>query len=133
MSTDSDMNMESGMNMDMGAGGDTDAAIAPVHALNHTMFKLDFARNPVEQTAQFVSGPNIPFGNITSCAEEACSHVAAFSVPPSAHGLLTHGLCFATLSLSPGLDLLKDFVLAEESDTSPPRLLQPDRIVTLRI
>jgi hypothetical protein len=133
MSMGSDTKMDSGMNMDMDSGGDTDAAIAPAQAaMNHTMFKLDFARNPIEPTAQLASGPRVPFGNVTSCAEEACVHVSVSSSPPNAYGLRIHGLFLAATSISVRAVLL-GFGLTEEFDTSPPKVLPADRLVALRI
>ena len=127
------MAMGPGMNMDSDALGDSAVTIAPAQSTNHTMFKLDFARNPVEHTARFESGPRIPSGSITACAEEACSHVALFSSPPNTHGLLIHSLCLAAISLPARLEVLNNFGLTEDFDTSPPRLLSTDQLVALRI
>ena len=128
------MSMPAGMNMDMGSAGTADLIIASAPAsMIHTMFKLDFARNPVEPPADALSASSTPSGNITSCAEEACSHLSISGAPPNAQCLLCHISFWIAAGFSIYPELLAGVARTIESDTSPPRLSPPGDLASLRI
>ena len=134
MSMPGDMKMEAGMNMNMGSSAEAGVAIAPEPAsMNHTMFKLDFARNPAEQTVKMRSGTRAPSGSMTSCAEEACSHISISGAPPNARGLLARIPLWIGVASLIHPDLLTGHALTAESDISPLKLSPPDDLVSLRI